>query len=190
MATSGGYYVASSGHHIMAQPSTVTGSIGVIMGKIVTGTLLDKIFFGREAISRGKYARILDSEQGFNEEEREIMWEMLTRSYDLFLERVSQSRKKSPEEIDAVSRGRVWTGRQAVENGLADELGGLDLALAKARQLGGLHKHAPVRMILPDRRRIPPAASPVAALEYALEGARIFQWGTTLLLCPYSWDMD
>jgi ClpP class serine protease len=100
---------------------------------------------------------------------------------------VSKSRKKSREDVDAIGKGRVWTGQQALENGLVDELGGLDRALAKARALAGLHERAPVRMILPDKRTLPPTVAPASALEYALEGARMFQWGVPLLLCPVTW---
>jgi len=187
VAASGGYYVAVPGRHIMAQPSTVTGSIGVLMGKLITGGLLDKLLFGREVISRGKHALIMGSEEGFNEEEREIMRDNLIRTYDLFLDRVSAGREKSRQDIDAIGKGRVWTGKQAMENGLVDELGSLDRALAKAREVAGLHERAPIRMILPDKRFLPPSPSPASALDYALEGVRLFRWGSALLLSSWGW---
>jgi protease-4 len=187
VAGSGGYWVSTPGRHIMAQPSTITGSIGVLMGKFVLGELLDKLFFGRETISRGKHILIGDAEEPFNQEEREIAWETINRTYDHFLELVSEKRQKSREDVDAIGKGRVWTGEQAVENGLVDELGGLDRALAKAREMAGLHERARVRMILPDKKNIPPVAAPASALEYALEGARMFRWGTPLLICPIAW---
>jgi ClpP class serine protease len=101
---------------------------------------------------------------------------------------VSDKRQKSREDVDAIGKGRVWTGKQALENGLVDELGGLDRALVKARQMAGLHERAPIRMILPDKRTIPPTATAASALDYALEGVRIFQSGVPLLLCPFTWD--
>jgi protease-4 len=187
VAGSGGYWVSTPGRHVMAQPSTITGSIGVLMGKIVLGELLDKLLFGRETVSRGKNILIDDVEDSFTQEEQEIVWETINRTYDHFLELVSEKRQKSREDVDAIGKGRVWTGKQALENGLVDELGGLDRALAKAREMAGLHERAPVRMILPDKRTIPPTATAASALDYALEGVRMFQSGVPLLLCPITW---
>jgi len=187
VAGSGGYWVSTPGRYIMAQPGTITGSIGVLMGKIVLGEMLDKLFFGRETISRGKHVLIDDGEEPFSEEERAMVWENINRTYDQFLDIVSKSRKKSREDVDAIGKGRVWTGQQALENGLVDELGGLDRALAKARALAELHERAPVRMILPDKRTLPPTVTPASALEYALEGAQMFRWGVPLLLSPIDW---
>ncbi len=188
VAGSGGYWVSTPARHIMAQPGTITGSIGVVTGKMVVGEMLDKLFFGRETISRGKHILIDDAEEPFSQEEREIAWESITRTYDQFLDIVSVSRHKSREDVDAIGKGRVWTGKQALENGLVDELGSLDRALAKAREMAGLHERAPVRMILPDKRTIPPTTTADSALNYALEGVRMFRWGTPLLLCPITWD--
>ncbi len=188
VAGSGGYWVSLPGRHIMAQPGTITGSIGVLLGKIVLGEMLDKLLFGRETISRGKHILIDDAEKPFSEEERQITWESLNRIYDIFLDKVSLSRNKSREDVDAIGKGRVWTGKQALENGLVDELGGLDRALARAREAAGLHERAPVRMILPDKRIIPPIASAADALSYALKGVRMFRGGAPLLLCPIGWN--
>jgi protease-4 len=188
VAASGGYWVSMPGRHIMAQPGTITGSIGVLMGKIITGGLFDKLLFGRESISRGKHVLIDDGEEPFSDEERSIILESINRVYDVFLDHVSGSRELSREDIDAIGRGRVWTGRQALENGLVDELGGLDRALAKAREIAGLHEGAPVRVIRPDKHLVPPTASPLAALDYALEGARLLRWGSALLLSPWGWS--
>jgi protease-4 len=190
VAGSGGYWVSTPGRHIMAQPGTITGSIGVLMGKIILGELLDRLLFGRETLSRGKNILIDDVEDPFSQEEREIIWDTINRTYDHFLELVSEKRKKSREDVDAIGKGRVWTGEQALENGLVDELGGLDRALSKAREMAGLHERAPVRMILPDKKAIPPVATPANVLDYALEGAQMFRWGTPLLLCPILWDMQ
>lgn len=187
VAGSGGYWVSLPGRHIMAQPGTITGSIGVLLGKIVTGGMLDKLLFGRETVYRGKHVLIQDGEDPFTEEERGIVRESLNRIYDMFLERVSASREMTLEAVDAIGKGRVWTGKQALENGLVDELGGLDRALAKARDLAGLHARAPVRMILPEKKIIPPSASPTEAWSYALEGVRMLGRGTPMLLCPIVW---
>jgi protease-4 len=186
VAGSGGYWVSLPGRRILAQPGTITGSIGVLLGKIVLGGMLDRLSFGRETIHRGKHILIEDAEDVFSEDEREIVRQSLDRIYDMFLDHVSASREMAREAVDAIGKGRVWTGKQAVESGLVDELGGLDRALARAREIAGLHERAPVRMILPDKRMIPPMASPAEALNYALEGVRIFRWGSPLLLCPFA----
>jgi len=184
VAGSGGYWVSLPGRRIFAQPGTITGSIGVLLGKIVLGEMLDKLLCGRETIHRGKHILIEDAEDTFSEDERKIVHERLMRIYDMFLDLVSSSRKMGREAVDAIGKGRVWTGNQAVENGLVDELGGLDRALSMARKVAGLHERAPVRMILPDKRMIPPMATSADALNYLIAGAEMFRTGAPLLLCP------
>jgi protease-4 len=184
VAASGGYHVATAGRRIFAQPSTVTGSIGVYGGKVVAGGLLDKLLLGREIIARGAHTLIYDDEQPFTREQREIVLSFIRRSYELFLQAVGKSRGLSVYEVDAIGGGRVWTGRQALENGLVDELGGLEKALASARQLAGLDPRAPVRLITAGKRSIAPSAQPAAALDYALEGLRMFQPARALRLSP------
>jgi protease-4 len=187
VAASGGFWVSMPGRYIFAQPGTITGSIGVVFGKVVLGELLDKLLFGRETISRGKHSLIEGFEEPFTDEQRELLWESHNRLYDMFLDLVSKSRKMTRESVDAVGRGRVWTGRQALEKGLVDEMGGLDHALARAREMAGLHERTPVRVITADRRVIPPVSVTAATMTYVLESARLFQWGTPLLLCPLGW---
>ncbi len=187
VAASGGYYVATPAQHIFAQPGTVTGSIGVIMGKLVNAELLDRLLLNRETISRGKNIGIYESESTFGEEEQKLIRDNIERTYDVFLDRVTASRKMERETLEAIAGGRVWTGRQALENGLVDELGGLDRALAKTRELGGLHASASVRLFTPDKQAIPPVAQPAAAFEYALAGMRSVNQGGPLCLCPIVW---
>ena len=175
VAASGGYWVSTPGRHIFAQPSTVTGSIGVILGKIVTHNLLDRLFIGRETVQRGEHTDIYDAESRFSKAERVLLWDTITRVYDLFLDRVAESRSMTREQVDELGGGRVWTGRQALENGLIDEIGGLEAAIAKVRQLAGLSATAPARLVTVNKRQLVPSAQPAAMLEYALEGARLFQ---------------
>jgi protease-4 len=189
VAGSGGYYVTTPARWIVAQPGTITGSIGVLMGKIVNAGLLEKLLFNREMISRGQHALFLSSDRPFSDEEREMLWRQMKRTYDVFLDRVAASRKMTREVVDAVGGGRVWTGRQALERGLVDDLGGLEKALAKARQLAGLDAHAPVREVRPSKQPLAPApASPLVLVQYALEGLQQLGYTRVLLLSPLIWD--
>ncbi len=185
VAASGGYYVATPARWMVAQPGTITGSIGVLHGKFVNAGLLGKLLFSRETISRGKRATLLSSERPFSEEERELIWRQIRRTYDLFLDRVAASRHLTCEAVDAVGGGRVWTGRQALERGLVDELGGVDQALEKARHLAGLSHRAPLREVRPGKRSLPPSpTSSLALAQYVIEGWRQFNEAGTLCLCP------
>lgn len=189
VAASGGYYVATPARWIVAQPGTITGSIGVLNGKLVNAGLLAKLLFNRETISRGKHATLLSAERPFSEEEREALWRQIKRTYNVFLDRVAACRKMTREAVDAVGGGRVWTGRQALERGLVDELGGLEQALAKARQLGNLDGRAPVREVKVGKQRLAPApASSLALAHYVIQGLQQFGNARSLLLCPLSWD--
>ena len=189
VAGSGGYYVATPAHWIVAQPGTLTGSIGVLTGKIANVGLMDRLLMHRETVTRGRRAGIYSGDRPFSQQEREIVWDSISRVYDLFLERVARARKMTAEAVDEVGGGRVWTGRQAEERGLVDELGGLDVALTKARELAGLHPRARVREVPPSKGPLqPPVPQPLALFDYALEGLRMFNRGTPLYLCPLLWD--
>lgn len=183
VAASGGYWVSTPGRTILAQPSTITGSIGVITGKLVAKRLLDLLSLHRETIFRGRHARIMGTQAPFSREERKIIWAQIQHVYDLFLQRVSESRGMLTEAVIPISGGRVWTGRQALNNGLVDELGSLRQAVARARELAGLDRRAPVRLIGAEKR--PLAPQPVtAALEYAVDGLRLLEHASPLVLCP------
>ena len=183
-AASGGYYVSTPAQWITAQPGTLTGSIGVLSGKVITAGLLDKLLFHRESISRGGHADFYDAERPFNDEERKTVREHIERVYDVFLDRVTASRNISRQAADIICGGRVWTGRQALEHGLVDELGGLEAAVAKARQLGDLPERAPVRELRePKIQAPPPLADPVSIVRYTLEGMDMLGHGKALCLC-------
>jgi protease-4 len=184
VAASGGYWVSTPGRIVMAQPNTLTGSIGVLNGKLFNAGLLEKLFVSRETISRGRSALLFDFERPFSDEERALVWEGLQRIYDMFLDRVAASREMPRQAVDAIGGGRVWSGRQALEKGLVDELGGLGRALEKARQLAGLDERAPVRLFNPSQKSIPPLPEPASALTYALDGVRLFNHPGPLCLCP------
>ena len=189
VAGSGGYYVATPAHWIVAQPGTLTGSIGVLTGKIANVGLMDRLLMHRETVTRGRRAGIYSGDRPFSQQERKIVWDQITRVYGLFLDRVARARQMTAEAVDEVGGGRVWTGRQAEERGLVDELGGLDVALTKARELAGLHPRARVREVPPSKGPLqPPVPQPLALFDYALEGLRMFNRGTPLYLCPLLWD--
>ncbi len=184
IAASGGYYVATPAVHIVAQPGTLTGSIGVLAGKLVSARLLERLLINREVIQRGEHATFFGMERPFTAEERAQMVTLINRVYDLFLDRVSDGRGMSKEEIDAIGGGRVWTGKQALAHGLVDALGGLDAALAKARELGGLSPRSPVREIPVPKRDNAPIPSTAALLSYAAVGMEPFRTGKALCLSP------
>jgi protease IV len=187
VAGSGGYWVSTPGRWIVARPGALTGSIGVLSGKIVTGGLWSKLMFNRETIAFGKHVTINSDERPYTDEERQIAKSQIDRIYALFVEAVAQTRKMTPEEVHAIAAGRVWTGRQAFERKLVDELGGLDAAIRKARSLAGLGEAAPVREARPPKRMIPPpaAASAVGYLGYLLEGISILNRAPALAVMDY-----
>lgn len=147
LAASGGYYIAMPGHVIVAQPGTLTGSIGIFSGKFVTGGTYNKLGMNIEAVSEGKYAEMYSPNRVFNDAERAKIEEQMQAFYDQFVEKVAESRSSTPEKIDAIAQGRVWTGRQARERGLVDELGGLPRALAIAQQRAGIGKDVAVQVV-------------------------------------------
>lgn len=187
-AASGGYYVCTPAQWISAQPGTITGSIGVLSGKVITSDLLDKLLFRRETITRGAHADFQGTERPFNDEEWQNVRENIERVYDVFLDRVAASRNMSRESADAVGGGRVWTGSQALERGLIDELGGLERGLAKARQLAGLNPRAPFREVRTDRQyahppiSVPASTNPASLIGYAIEGLDMIANGKALCL--------
>ena len=183
-AASGGYYVSTPAQWITAQPGTLTGSIGVLSGKVIAAGLMDKLLFHRESISRGRHADFYDADRPFNDEERKTVREHIERVYDVFLDRVMSARSITRQTANSIGGGRVWTGRQALEHGLVDELGGLEAAVAKARQLGGLPAQAPVREVRElNTQAPPPLADPVSIVQYSLEGMDMLGHGKALCLC-------
>ena len=134
LAASGGYYMAVPAHAIVAQPGTLTGSIGVVTGKYVVGGALDKLGVGTGAVSDGQFAEIYSPFRPFSQAERAKVEEQMQATYDLFVRRVADGRQSTPADVDAIAQGRVWTGRQARELGLVDELGGLTRAVELAAE--------------------------------------------------------
>ncbi len=138
VAGSGGYYIAAPADVIVAEPGTITGSIGVIAGKYSLKGLYDKLGLHKEIIKRGKYADFYTDYGDYPEEEREIIHAQIQEIYQDFISKVAEGRGMEKDAVDQIGRGRIWTGKQAKEIGLVDELGGLNLALSIAREKAGL----------------------------------------------------
>ena len=187
VAGSGGYWVSTPASWIVARPGALTGSIGVLTGKIVTGGMWSKLMLNRETIAFGRHANIESDEKPYTDEEREIVKGQIDRIYKLFLDVVARARKMTPEEVHPIAAGRVWTGRQAFERKLVDELGGLDAAVRKARSLAGLPETAPLREARAPKRMIPPQAAAGAAgyFGYLLEGVSLLSRAPALAVMEY-----
>jgi protease IV len=153
LAASGGYYIAMPAQVIVAQPSTLTGSIGIFGGKFVTGGLYEKLGAHIESTSIGKRAEINGPARPYNPDEVKKLQEQLQAFYDQFVEKAAESRHSTPEKIDAIAQGRVWTGRQAKQNGLVDELGGLERAIAIAKQRAKIPADSDVEVVVYPPRK-------------------------------------
>jgi protease-4 len=155
LAASGGYYVAMPADVIVAQPGTLTGSIGVFMGKIALGGTAAKAGVSTEVVMSGRNADIYSPFTPFSEAQRGKLMEYMDSFYAGFVRKAADSRQTTPERIDAVAQGRVWTGRQAREQGLVDELGGLDRAVAIAKERAGIPADEDVELVVfPPRRTL------------------------------------
>ena len=155
VAASGGYYIAMPAHQIVAEPATLTGSIGVVMVKFVIDGTLDKLGMNMEQVTSGRYADLYSPIRPFSPDERKKIEEQMQLTYDAFVEKAASGRKTTPERIDAIAQGRVWTGQQARELGLVDELGGLQRALAIAKSRAKIDEDAEVELVIyPQRRSI------------------------------------
>ena len=155
VAASGGYYIAMPAHKIVAQPATLTGSIGVVMVKFVIDGTLKKLGINMEGVSQGRYANLYSPIRPFSPEERAKIQEQMQATYDAFVEKAAAGRHTTPEKIDAIAQGRVWTGQQAKEIGLVDELGGLDRALALAKDQAKIARDSDVELVIyPPKRSL------------------------------------
>jgi protease-4 len=149
VAASGGYYIACNSNKIVAQPSTVTGSIGVFLGKPSFKGLYEWLGISTQSITRGKNAGIFDVSRTWTPEEKAV-FENQAKSiyYDNFVPKVAAGRGKDREYINSIGQGRVWTGMQAKEKGLVDEFGGLNKAVEIAKQLANLPADKDVKRVV------------------------------------------
>src|SRR6266478_3462167 len=151
VAASGGYYIACNANKIVAEPSTITGSIGVLAGKPVVKGLYDWLGITNEYVMRGQNAGMFRETEKFSDSERKKFEDLVKGTYyEEFLPKVAKGRGKSTDEIDKLGQGRVWTGQQGKERGLVDEYGGLDQAIEIAKQLANIPEDKGVqRVIMP-----------------------------------------
>jgi protease IV len=205
VAASGGYYIAMPAHAIVAQPATLTGSIGVVLVRFVIDGTLDKLGVNIETVKQGRYADLFSPVRPFTPDERKKVLELMQATYDAFVEKVAAGRNTTPERIDAIAQGRVWTGKQAKELGLVDELGGLDRALAIAKERAKIPAGSEVELVVfPPKKTLfevvsdPWGRADRSATLAALLGARnaravetvtaplrLFRRGEPLTLMPY-----
>ncbi len=152
-AASGGYYVAMAGQEIFAEPSTLTGSIGVFAVKPSIGPLLEKLGINRVTLNRGDKADLLSLTNEWSPEEQQAMQQYIDSFYDTFITKVAESREMTKEAVDQVARGRVWSGARAIDIGLVDELGGLREAVTRAKVLAGYEADRDLDVHLYGRER-------------------------------------
>jgi len=153
LAASGGYYIAVPGQVIVAQPGTLTGSIGIFAGKFVIDGTLAKVGVTTETVKSGKNSDIYSPFARFSPEQRMKVGQYMDGFYKNFLMKVAEGRHKTPAEIDMVAQGRVWTGAQAKDRGLVDALGGLDTAVSIAKQRAHIPADEEVDLVVYSPRR-------------------------------------
>lgn len=177
VAASGGYYVSMAADAIVANPGTITGSIGVVTGKLVARDLKDRLGVGSDAVRTNANADAWSINAPFTEEQHAHVVAEADLFYTDFVERVAQGRNMSADAVEQVARGRVWTGADALERGLVDELGGLRTAVRRAKALAGIDEDTKVELhslpgsSLRDVLRSKPSSQPAAASLPDLFGA-------------------
>lgn len=194
VAASGGYYISMGATKVFADPSTITGSIGVVFGKFVLKGFYDKIGLTKEIIKKGEHADLYSDYVPFDEEELQLVRRQMQTIYDAFTRKAAEGRNKTQQQIDAIGQGRVWTGEQALEIGLVNQLGGLQDAIAEAKKLAKLSDKTEVGFeVYPSRKdgfsdilyadapglRLPKQVAELMSL------ARLTEKEHLLLLMPY-----
>lgn len=148
LAGSGGYWVSMAGHKILAQPQSLTGSIGVLAGKFNMEKLYEKLGITSERLTYGKKADLFTTFRSLTPEERSFLKKEILWIYDQFLKKVAEGRNMTEEDVDKLGKGRVWTGIQAFEQGLVDEIGGLSRALELAKEMAGIPVDDEVKLVV------------------------------------------
>ena len=184
VAASGGLYVAAAGDHIMANPGTITGSIGVIMQSVEVSGTMDKLGLKSQTIKSGEFKDMGSPFRALKNNERELLQKMVNDVYEQFLADLTEGRKNmKPEDLRNLADGRIFTGAEAKEAGLVDELGGFEEALLRAAKLGGLPPNKRPELVVEDGRKpwwetvihsksqspglsLPPALTPGFSLKY------------------------
>ena len=204
VAASGGYYIAMPAQAIVAQPATLTGSIGVVAGKFVLAEVFSKLGANIESVSQGRFAEINSPVRAFSPAERAKVQIQLDAVYETFVRKAAEGRAMTREEIHAVAQGRVWTGRQGQQMGLVDELGSLDHAITVAKQHADIEPEMDVELVFypPARGLLETLRQPLVSVRksfpaplfssaemHALSAfstaLRLFKQGEALMLMPY-----
>jgi protease-4 len=181
VAASGGYYVASAADAIVSNPGTLTGSIGVFALRPAIGGLLDKLDIGVEWLTRGRHADFLLSSEKMSPAALARLQTSVLDTYQLFLTRVAEGRDLTREQVDEVGQGRVWTGAQALEAGLVDELGGIYTAVRRAKQAIGLSADDDVYLVpFPARKTLGEQLMQVFQLTAIRISGSGFEWPAPL----------
>ena len=186
-AASGGYYVSAPASEILAQPTTLTGSIGIWGGKLISRGVYARLKAGRETVSRGKAAGMYADTAPFDDDERAKLRANIGNGYARFKDRVAQGRTMSVDEVELVARGRVWTGKQAHERGLVDALGDLRDAAERARQLAGVshRRYTPLVDVVAPKQVHLAQPSPTDAAAW-LDGLKSLLREGVYALAPWS----
>jgi protease IV len=207
LAASGGYYIALAGDEIVAQPGTLTGSIGIYTGKIVYSGTLEKVGITAEAVTSGANADIFSPLSTFTPAQRQKVEAFMRDFYTGFLDKTAEARNKTRDEVHQLAQGRVWTGEQAKANGLVDRLGGLDDAIDLVKERAEIDADQAVEVVVYPRRRtfyealsdsigrsgaatvlgaLTGANGPARAVAAATVSARLFRRGEPLALMPFA----
>jgi len=155
VAGSGGYFVAAAADKIVAQPGTITGSIGVVGGKMLTAELMEKIGISSDEVHTSTNATMWSSSLDYTPQQWHRITTWLDHVYADFTQKVAQGRDLTQEQVHAVAKGRIWTGEDAKDIGLVDELGGFPVALRLAKQAAGIAEDAPVQVkLFPEQKTL------------------------------------
>jgi protease IV len=201
VAGSGGYYIAAGASKIVAQPATMTGSIGVVVARPNIHGLLGKLGITTESLGRGKFAQLQDITTPLDPEGRQKIIAEMNHIYDVFVDRVASGRSMTTARVNDIGRGRVWTGAQAKENGLIDEIGGFMTALRVAKEATGIEASQEVELVFYPKAkgllaRVGELLNARAAIELPPSWQAVlrtiaspFEDGTLLTLMPMTIDV-
>ncbi len=188
-AASGGYYISMNADAIVAQPGTITGSIGVFSGKFSMRGLYAKLGISEGVVQRGRFARLFSSSEPWSDEERARVRSLNRAFYATFVAKAAEGRHRTPEQIEAVAQGRVWTGEEALHAGLVDALGGLDAAVSIARDKAHLPRGQDVNLVvLPEHKGffellLERQDDDIAVRMLELRGVALLRWAAVLGGC-------
>lgn len=186
VAGSGGYYIAAGANRIIAQPGTLTGSIGVVMARPNIRGFLGRIGVSTETITRGKFADLDSTITPLTDDSRQKLVAEIDRIYEVFVSRVASGRKMPVERVKDIGRGRVWTGAQAKENGLVDDLGGFLAAILAAKEAAGIEADREVELsYYPQPKTFFERISEVLGTRTTVSVPPSWQYALRMLLLPF-----